>query len=64
MKSLGDTEVSEADIPDRLAKLADDLSQLRADLEGRHDDRPEFAATRARASALIDKGDFDAATPP
>ena len=61
LKRLGETEVAEAEIPDRLAKAADELIRLRADLERLRNDRPEFAAIRARASALIDKGDFDAA---
>ena len=61
LKRLGETEVAEAEIPDRLAKAADELLRLRADLARLSNDRPEFAAIRARASALIDKGDFDAA---
>ena len=61
LKRLGETEVAEAEIPDRLAKAADELLRLRADLARFSNDRPEFAAIRARASALIDKGDFDTA---
>jgi tetratricopeptide (TPR) repeat protein len=61
LKRLGETEVAEAEIPDRLAKAADELLRLRADLARLSNDRPEFAAIRARASALIAKGDFDAA---
>jgi Domain of unknown function (DUF4062) len=61
LKRLGETEVSEPEIPDRLAKAANELLRLRADLERLRNDRPEFAAIRARASALIDKGDFDGA---
>jgi tetratricopeptide (TPR) repeat protein len=61
LKRLGETEVAEAEIPDRLAKAADELIRLRADLARLSNDRPEFAAIRARASALLDKGDFDAA---
>jgi tetratricopeptide (TPR) repeat protein len=61
LKRLGETEVAEAEIPDRLAKAADELIRLRADLARLSNDRPEFAAIRARASALIAKGDFDAA---
>ena len=61
LKRLGETEVAEAEIPDRLAKAADELIRLRADLARLSNDRPEFAAIRARASSLIDKGDFDAA---
>jgi tetratricopeptide (TPR) repeat protein len=61
LKKLGEAEVTQAEIPDRLAKAADELLRLRTDLERLRNDRPEFAAIRARASALIDKGDFDAA---
>ena len=61
LKRLGETEVAEAEIPDRLTKAADELLRLRADLARLSNDRPEFAAIRARASGLIDKGDFDAA---
>jgi tetratricopeptide (TPR) repeat protein len=61
LKRLGETEVAETEIPDRLAKAADELLRLRDDLTRLRNDRPEFAAIRTRASALIDKGDFDAA---
>jgi len=61
LKRLGETEVAEADIPQRLAEAADELLRLRADLARLRNDRPEFAALRERASALIDQGDFDAA---
>jgi hypothetical protein len=64
LKRLGETEVAEAEIPDRLTKAADELIHLRADLAKLSNDRPEFAVIRARASALIDKGDFDAARRP
>ena len=63
LKRLGETEVAEAEIPDHLAKAADELIRLRADLARFSNDRPEFAAIRARASTLIDRGDFDAAAP-
>jgi hypothetical protein len=32
LKRLGETEVAEAEIPDRLSKAADELIRLRADL--------------------------------
>jgi hypothetical protein len=48
LKRLGETEVAEAEIPDRLAKAADELVRLRADLARLSNDRPEFAAIRAR----------------
>ena len=61
LKRLGETEVAEAEIPDRLAKAADELIRLRTDLQKPRNDPPEFSAIRARASALIDKGDLDPA---
>ncbi len=61
LKRLGETEVVETEIPDRLAKAADELIRLRADLAKLRNDRPEFAAVRASASAAIDKGEFEAA---
>jgi hypothetical protein len=61
LKRLGETEVAEAEIPDRLAKAADELIRLRADLARLSNDRPEFAAIRTRASARLEEGDFDAA---
>ncbi len=61
LKSLGEAEVAESEIPERLARAADELLRLRADLARLRNDRPEFAAIRARASALIDQGDFDGA---
>jgi tetratricopeptide (TPR) repeat protein len=61
LKRLGETEVAEAEIPDCLAKAAEELLRLRADLARLSNDRPEFAAIRARALALIDRGELDAA---
>jgi tetratricopeptide (TPR) repeat protein len=61
LKKLGETEVAEAEIPDRLAKAANELLRLRDDLTRLRNDRPEFAAIRARASAAIDRGELDAA---
>ena len=49
LKRLGETEVAEAEIPDRLAKAADELIRLRTDLARLSNNRPEFAAIRARA---------------
>jgi hypothetical protein len=61
LKKLGADDTPLADIPARLNEAADELIRLRADLTRLRNDRPEFAAIRARALALIDKGEFDAA---
>ena len=61
LKKLGEKRVPTAEIPARLAAAADELIRLRDDLTRLRDDRPEFGAIRARASALIDQGEFDAA---
>ena len=61
LDKLGETRVPLEEIPARLAAAADELIRLRADLTRLRDDRPEFATLRARASALIDQGEFDAA---
>ncbi len=61
LKKLGETGVPIAEIPARLASAADELVRLRDDLARLRNDRPEFAAFRTRASALIDQGEFDAA---
>ena len=61
LKKLGEADTPFADIPARLNRAAEELIQLRVDLAGLRNDRPEFAVIRAGASALIDKGEFDAA---
>ena len=61
LDKLGERHVPSAEIPARLAAAADELIRLRAELARLHDDRPEFASIRTRASALIDRGEFDAA---
>jgi tetratricopeptide (TPR) repeat protein len=61
LKMLGEAEVPSSKIAGRLRKAADELLQLRADLARLRNDRPEFAAIRAKALALIDEGQFDAA---
>src|SRR5215467_9309950 len=53
LKKLGEVDTPFADIPARLHKAADELIQLRDDLARLRNDRPEFAAIRARALALI-----------
>jgi tetratricopeptide (TPR) repeat protein len=61
LKKLGEAEVPEAEIPDRLAKAGDELLRLRDDLARRPKDQPEFARIRGEASTLIDKGELDVA---
>ena len=61
LAKLGAMQVPLAEIPARLDAAADELIRLRADLARLRNDRPEFAAIRARASGLIDQGEFDAA---
>ncbi len=61
LEKLGEKHVPEEEIPARLNAAADELVRLRADLARLRNDRPEFAAIRARAAGLIDLGDFDAA---
>ena len=61
LAKLGAMQVPLAEIPARLDAAADELIRLRADLARLRNDRPEFAAIRARASDLIDQGEFDAA---
>src|SRR5258708_6105925 len=62
LEKLGAAHTAIEEIPKRLAAAADELIQLRADLARLRNDRPEFAAIRARASKLIDRGELDAAT--
>ncbi|MBV8870841.1 MAG: tetratricopeptide repeat protein, partial [Acetobacteraceae bacterium] len=61
LDKLGESRVPLEEIPARLAAAADELIRLRADLARLRDDRSEFTAIRARASALIDRGEFDSA---
>jgi len=61
LKKLGEKRVPKAEIPARLAAAADELIRLRDDLTRLRNDRPGFATIRARAAALIDRGEFDAA---
>ena len=61
LAKLGQIGAPLAEIPGRLNEAADELLRLRADLARLRNDRPEFAAIRARASAFLDKGEFDLA---
>ena len=56
LEKLGEGHVPEAEIPARLAAAADELLRLRSDLARLRNDRPEFAAIRARAAALEQAG--------
>ncbi len=61
LEKLGAAEIANEDIPKRLAAAADELLALRQDLQRLRNDRPELAAIRAEALALIDAGKLDAA---
>jgi tetratricopeptide (TPR) repeat protein len=61
LEKLGATQTAIEEIPKRLAAAADELLALRQDLQRLRNDRPELAAIRAQALALIDAGDLDAA---
>jgi hypothetical protein len=61
LEKLGAAELPMDEIPKRLAAAADELVALRRDLERLRNDRPELAAVRSQALALIDAGDLDAA---
>jgi tetratricopeptide (TPR) repeat protein len=58
---LGEAGVPDHEIPARLDAAADELLDLRAQLARLRNDRPEFAAIRQQAVALIDRGELDAA---
>ncbi|HXZ02700.1 MAG TPA: tetratricopeptide repeat protein [Stellaceae bacterium] len=58
---LGEAHVPDHEIPQRLDAAADELIALRAQLLRLTNERPELAAIRKRALALIDRGDFDQA---
>jgi hypothetical protein len=61
LEKLGAADVAVDEIPKRLAAAADELLALRQDLQRLGNDRPELAAMRRQALALIDAGDLDAA---
>jgi tetratricopeptide (TPR) repeat protein len=61
LEKLDAAETPLAEIPKRLHEAADELLTLRAELSRLRNDRPEFAAIRARALAFLEKGEFDAA---
>ena len=61
LEKLGAAEISAEEIPERLTFAADELIALRQELNRLRNDRPELAAIRDRALALIDAGDLDAA---
>jgi tetratricopeptide (TPR) repeat protein len=61
LEKLGAAEIAIEDIPKRLAAAADELLVLRQDLKRLRNDRPELAAIRDQALALVDAGELDAA---
>src|SRR5580700_9430191 len=61
LEKLGELGVAETEILARLEAKADELIALRVQLARPSNQRPEFAALRAKALDLIDKGEFDAA---
>ncbi|MFD1303058.1 hypothetical protein ACFQ4G_15900, partial [Methylobacterium marchantiae] len=61
LRRLGETDVPASEIPARLDKAAEEILRLRDDLLRLTNDRPEFAAIRERALALIDDGRLDEA---
>jgi hypothetical protein len=61
LEKLGAAQTAIEEIPKRLAAAADELLALRQDLQRLRDDRPELAAIRGQALALIDAVDLDAA---
>ena len=61
LEKLGAADVAVDEIPKRLIAAADELLALRQDLQRLRNDRPELAAIRGHALALIDAGDLDAA---
>jgi tetratricopeptide (TPR) repeat protein len=61
LEKIGEAGIADEHIPARLARAADELVALRRDLERLRNDRPELAAIRETALALIDAGDLDGA---
>jgi len=61
LEKLGEVGVPDAEIPARLAKAADEVIELRAQLARLRNDRPELAVVRQQALDLIDRGDLDGA---
>jgi hypothetical protein len=61
LAKLGEASVPDYEIPARLDVAADELIELRAQLARLRNDRPELAAIRELALALIDRGDLDRA---
>ena len=61
LAKLGDATIPEHEIPARLDAAADELIELRAQLARLRNDRPELAAIREQALALVDRGNLDQA---
>jgi hypothetical protein len=60
LTKLGETDIKDEDIPERLHKAANELIELRERLT-QLNDRPELAAIRKQAAALVDQGELDLA---
>jgi hypothetical protein len=61
LEKLGIAGVPDYEIPARLDAAADELLLLRAHLARLRNDRPELAAVREEALALVDRGELDRA---
>ena len=61
LAKLGEAGIPDHEIPAHLDAAANELIDLRAQLTRLTNDRPEFAAIREQALALIDRGELDAA---
>jgi hypothetical protein len=59
LMKLGEHDVSDAAIPDRLIALADKFNELRKELQ--NNDLPDLKPMKDKALALLDQGDFSGA---
>ena len=61
LSKLGEAGIPDYEIPARLNAAADEVIELRAQLARLRSERPDLAAIRERALALIDHGELDQA---
>src|SRR5262245_34562562 len=61
LAKLGEASIPDHEILTRLDAAAEEVISLRAQLARLRNDRPELAAIREQALALIDRGDLDQA---